>query len=116
MMHSSEYQSGYATTGSAESIWIGYRAEADGRHAIYVQEGVGRAAEGSVRSPAEILAFRPVAPHTTISGGEIRTAFEQEPPGWFERKCKEANSEWFVPFVQRMAGGESVPLEEIQAA
>jgi len=39
-----------------------------------------------------------------------------EEKDWFENRCKEANCEWFVPMVKRMAAGENVPLEEIQAA
>jgi hypothetical protein len=42
--------------------------------------------------------------------------WEPGPPDWFRRKCAEAGCSWFVSFVERMAGGEDIPIEEIKAA
>ena len=67
---------------------------------------------GPTSTPEEILEHRPHILSKTSTG---KTHYEQEPPGWFERKCAEANCSWFVPLVKRMAAGEKVPLSEIQA-
>ena len=41
------------------------------------------------------------------------TKFADEP--WFRRLFRDANAEWFIPFIERMAAGEKVPFEEIEA-
>ena len=77
----------------------------------------GRGGDCTTKPPGRILEHRPHIFHDAMVDGELKTmSIEQEPPGWFERKCAEAGCSWFVPFVRRMAAGEDVPLEEIQAA
>lgn len=41
---------------------------------------------------------------------------EYEPPGWFYRQCEAAGCLWFYSMVERMAAGEEISIEEIQAA
>ena len=38
-----------------------------------------------------------------------------EKPTWFRRLFRDANAEWFIPFIERMAAGEKVPFEEIES-
>ena len=33
----------------------------------------------------------------------------------FRRLFRDANAEWFIPYIERMAAGEKVPIEEIEA-
>ena len=33
----------------------------------------------------------------------------------FHRLFRDANAEWFIPFIERMATREKVPIEEIEA-
>ena len=71
---------------------------------------------GPTLPPQQMLAYRPYVSRRGISDRSPGTTFEQEPAGWFERRCAEANCLWFLPLVERMARGERVPLLEIQAA
>jgi hypothetical protein len=125
-MKDTQYQIGYnegvleARTGKIKPMWITYRpvetqAGVDKHISVYI--GSGRFDWAKMASPQEILKFRPYHFFDKIVDGQsVADRMEQEPPGWFERKCREANCEWFVPMVKRMAAGEDVPLEEIQAA
>ena len=64
-----------------------------------------------------MLECRPYIYHNVVLNGVLKTLkIEEEPPGWFLRRCAEAKCEWFVPFVERMAAGDEVPIEEIKAA
>jgi hypothetical protein len=51
-----------------------------------------------------------------VEGVIQNTGFELAPPGWFERKCQEANCQWSLPMAKRMSEGECVPVEEILEA
>jgi hypothetical protein len=62
-----------------------------------------------------MLEYRPYI-YPVIDGRIVSGKLELAPPGWFERKCREADCEWFIQMAKRMAEGEHVPLEEIQAA
>ncbi len=102
-------------------MWIGYRPEIAGNdlpEAVCFQFGLGPGAQGSVLTPKQMLDY--CYGHTVwkqVDGQRRFAGYVKEPPGWFERKCREANCEWFVPPVKRMAAaGEHVALEEIQAA
>ena len=84
---------------------------------VIVQIGEGPVAEGCVLPPKKILDFSPhIFRDKAIDGKLKMVGMEQEAPGWFARKCEEAGCSWFVPFVERMASGETVSLEEIQTA
>ena len=49
-------------------------------------------------------------PHCLGSSYSFRDALENR--RWLE----EANASWFIPFLERLAAGEQVPIEEIQEA
>jgi hypothetical protein len=64
-----------------------------------------------------MVGHRPYVSGDGAVNGIIQTEkIEQEPPGWFNRLCQDLGCEWFVPMAQRMAEGEHVALEEIQAS
>jgi hypothetical protein len=84
---------------------------------IAIRIGKGRNSESWCLSPSRILERRPHIFHYEVVEGVAKMVkIAEEPPGWFARRCAETKCEWFVPFVERMAAGEEVPLEEIQAA
>jgi hypothetical protein len=85
---------------------------------IMVQRGLDYTDPFVCLSPSRILNHRP---HHLIygkgaDGAEKLLGIEQEPAGWFQRTCAEAHCGWFVPFVERMAAGDPVPIEELTAA
>ena len=97
-------------------MWIAYHPE---RQTVSIcQEAVvGPGAHGATFSPEEIITYRPYTATTTVVNGMVRILkAEQEPPGWFQRICHKCHCEWFLPFVERMAAGEKIQIEEIQAA
>jgi hypothetical protein len=83
---------------------------------ILVEWGYRGNTEGPTRPPKEMLDFREGHLVTRIVEGKEKATWEEESPGWFERKCAEAHCSWFVPMVRQMAAGEEVSLEEIRAA
>jgi hypothetical protein len=108
-----------ATDSREPKTWVGYRIGSQAvAEVVCVSLGsIARDSDTYVLSPAEMLEHRPYVLVGHVMDGIWRTnRAEREPPGWFERKCREANCEWFVPFVKRMADGEAVPLKEIEAA
>jgi hypothetical protein len=115
-----EYLVGQGSVDPNQTIWVGYRprGERNSEEAVCVSVGpICRDSETYVLPPAKMLERRPFIQVGSVINGRWQTSkSEQESPGWFGRKCHEANCEWFVPMVKRMAGGEHVPLEEIQAA
>ena len=68
--------------------------------------------EGGATDAATWLKRRP----PTFEKVKGRVVEEVPPPGWFERLCQESGCSWFVPILHRLAGGEEIPLEEIQRA
>jgi hypothetical protein len=119
-MDPTEYLIGYGRTSDNTPMWIGYRTlprggNSDDEVAVGIGEGPG--SEGFVLPPKRVLEFEYGRTMWDLVNGKPQyRGYVKEPPGWFERKCREANCEWFVPMVKRMAAGERVPLEEIQAA
>jgi hypothetical protein len=83
---------------------------------ILVEWGYRGNTQGPTKAPKEMLDFRKGHMVTRIVDGKEKATWEEEPPGWFERKCAEAHCSWFVPMVRQMAAGEEVSLEEIRAA
>lgn len=83
---------------------------------ILVEWGYRGNTEGPTLPPKEMLEFRKGHLINRVVEGIVKATWEEEPPGWFERKCAEAHCSWFVPMVRRMAAGQEVPLEEIRAA
>jgi hypothetical protein len=112
-----EYLIGGSTV---RQMWIGYRPHGDGKgeeEAIAIQTERGPGAHGSVLSPKAMVSFRPHKfTYSVIDGVARIEKMEQEPPGWFDRLCQDLGCEWFVPMARRMAEGEHVALEEIQAS
>lgn len=110
---------GYKRSGSLDLIVVSYYPFVDFGELPYisVQIGVGRHSTGPMAPAKEMLEFRFGETKYKLIEGELeRTGWEWDPPGWFARKCDEANCAWFVPFVERMAAGEDVSFEEIQNA
>lgn len=117
-MHHEEYVIGQGRDSYHEPLWVSYvpRAGIQGVR-ICVQEGVGPHARSWMESPAEMFDARRLQWDVVEKNGiPTMTNPRLQRPGWFERKCAEAGCSWFVPFVRRMAAGEEIPLEEIQAA
>lgn len=82
---------------------------------ITVIWGEGRHAEETSLSARDILVFEYGRASWKNVGGDSKfLKYVKDPPGWFERRCREAQCEWFVPMVKRMAAGEQVSIEEIQ--
>jgi hypothetical protein len=100
-------------------IWVGYKPAAndiDCPEAIVVAMDEGRHRDGKCLSAKGMLEFRWRSDIWIESPNGRRYGGEKVESDWFKHKCKEANCEWFVPMVERMADGETVPIEEIQAA
>lgn len=96
-------------------IWLSYFGANNTNPKISAMTGNGPVSKGPTLSPGKIREFRPHVFHDEIIDGQSKTTkIEQEPLGWFTRKCEEAGCAWFLPYVDRMAAGEDVPLEEIQ--
>lgn len=93
-----------------KASWV-QASEPDDPH-VLVEMWQDGTSTGPTLTPKAMLDYRPYVPHKV---GD-KTTFEQDSPGWFERKCVEANCSWFVPLAKRMAAGEKVPIEEIQTA
>lgn len=86
----------------------------DGLISVSIGEGPG--SQGGAIPPKKMLEFRYGRLVWKEVDGKLRFQGEvKEAPGWFERFCRQANCEWFVPVVKRMAAGENVPLQEIQS-
>ena len=83
---------------------------------VFVETWQDGSAEGPTLPPNEMLNYHPYVRQRSNESSSSKVTYDQESPGWFERKCRQANCEWFVPFVKRMAIGEEMPLKEIQAA
>jgi len=69
--------------------------------------------QGPCLRPAEMLEWTPHIFHEKPIDGK---RWEPGSPDWFRHKCAEAGCSWFVSFVERMAAGEDIPIEEIKAA
>lgn len=84
----------------------------NGCPAIGISDGWSPHDAGTVANPQFWLNFRQ---SKWVLVGREYVEFT-EPPGWFERKCAEANCEWFAPLVRRMAEGEPVSLRDVEDA
>ena len=116
-MERTEYVIGHAKDEFGEPIWIGYRPTGPAWKpgpAVCVQIGIGPTGESFVRTPQEMLNFKPHT-HDSSDGRMESAPSGQDSPIWFQCKCKQAGCEWFASLVIRMAAGENVPLEEIEA-
>jgi hypothetical protein len=117
MKDSKTYLVGRTGSDPYDFLLISIQYEDDDKPVIVVQMGLGPLAQGPMLHPAKMLEFRPHIFHDEIIDGRLKmVGMEQEPPGWFGRKCKEAGCEWFVPYVERMSKGEEVALEELKEA
>src|SRR3954454_1868957 len=84
---------------------------------IFVQLNLGPPSEDWDFAVNEALQYTlRTTQHAQVDGVVRFVGIVSEPPGWFERKCAEANCQWFVPIVKRMAAGENVQLQEIEAS
>jgi hypothetical protein len=83
---------------------------------ILVETWQDGSSEGPTLPPNEMLNYRPYVRQRSNEYASSKVTYEQESPGWFERKCVEANCSWFFPLTKRLATGEKVPLREIEAA
>ena len=84
---------------------------------VVVQDNRGPASENWEFSLPQAAGFTPKSVRYEPSEGGVRfREVIQEPSGWFERKCAEANCGWFAVLAKRIASGEPVRLEEIDAA
>jgi len=118
-MAANEYQVGFGCGAPGPSVWVGYRPRnsiSGQEEAIIVQLGEGPHCEEKTLSPREMLQFNYKTVLWREVEGERRFGGIAEDPKWFEKKCKEAGCEWFVPMARRMAVGEHVALEEIQVS
>ena len=100
-------------------VGIGYRPAGTGWSSeteIIAQFDDGPGSSGSTISPSRMLQFKHHEVKWIEENGQRKFGGLDIEENWFEHRCKEANCEWFVPMVKRMATGEDVPLEEIQAA
>ena len=67
--------------------------------------------------PCKMLEFSPQIFRDELVHGKVKSVHcGEETPGWFERKCEGAGCTWFMPYARRLAAGEKVRLDEIQAA
>lgn len=118
-MFKNEYLVGKGQNLNGSPIFIGYRPKDGGLpdhpEMVAAQVGHGPANIGLAVSASSMLAFKNCQPRWVEEDGKRKFRGTIEEENWFVHRCKEANCEWFVPMVKRMAGGESVPLEEIQA-
>ena len=69
--------------------------------------------QGPCLEPSRILEW---APSMFFNKSVDGKRWESGPPGWFRRQCEAAGCLWFYGLVERMAAGEEIPIEEIQAA
>lgn len=98
-------------------VWIGYCPQSyDNEEELSVCIGEGRVGFGAVKPPKEMLEFIYGQTISKEINGKVVIERRDEPPGWFERECREANCEWFIPLARRMAQGEKGLLEEVKAA
>lgn len=113
-----EYLIGKGANKHGIPVWVGYRVDGKGDPEVAVCMHAGRHADGPVLPPEQMLEFAPrIYCVREVDGKkELWPTNEHEPSGWFGSKCAEANCSWFVPLVERMATGEEVALEEIEAA
>jgi hypothetical protein len=111
-----DYTVGYAFQ-NGWPLWVAYRPEdPQGGVRIIILIGEGPVAQSLVTTPIKVLEFIYGQTISKAVNGKVVITTVDEPPGWFERKCHEANCDWFVPMVKRMAAGEDIPLEEIKTA
>jgi len=89
----------------------------DSKERVAVIVGQGVHSEGPCVPAERILKFEKTREVWNRQGEKpVFEGFVKEPPGWFERKCQEAHCEWFIPFVEKIASGECVTIEEIPKA
>jgi hypothetical protein len=67
--------------------------------------------------PIGVWEYAPTGRGSSGSGYSFQDCMKNfaEKPTWFRRLFRDANAEWFIPFIERMAAGEKVPFEEIEA-
>lgn len=115
-----EHLVGQGRVANGDPVWIGYRTgertSSGWPKGILAQVGVGPTALSLVVPASKMLTFKNIHEEWVINDGKSKCIGLVDEKDWFEHRCKEANCEWFVPMVKRMAAGEDVPLAEIQAA
>jgi len=84
----------------------------DGKRWIAIAEGWSAHQNGATLTPAEVLAFQP----SQIKEKDGKLVEIRESSGWFGRRSDMLGCPWFPAFVQRMAAGDLVLLDEIRNA
>lgn len=111
------YLLGHGTTSAGVPVYVALKDPELRVPIILVQLERGPTSENWELSATKMLGFSPVGAKFATVAGRVRfVGVERAPADWFKSKCKEANCEWFLPFVERIAKGEQIRLEEIEAA
>lgn len=110
------YLLGHGTTSAGVPVYVALKDLELRDPIILVQLERGPTSENWELPATEVLEFSPIAVRfETVADTVGFVGMERAPVDWFKSKCKEANCEWFLPFVERIAKGEQIRLEEVEA-